>query len=104
MARFVIDRNTIHAYSDAPKLRPSSPTPVFATMGRVSMFQPGQRVRLNLAGLFISGVSFGAAVTDAMGTIVRQISADPPRYLVKLLFAFKGLTEVEVPEDRIKAG
>lgn len=68
------------------------------------MFQSGQRVRLNLAGLMISGVSFSAAVTDALGTIVRQSSADPPLYLVKLLFGFKGLTEIEVPEERIRAG
>jgi hypothetical protein len=67
------------------------------------MFQPGQRVRLNLAGLMISGVSFGSAVTDALGNVVRQTSTDPPRYLVKLLFGFKGVTEVEVEEDRMKA-
>jgi len=67
------------------------------------MFEAGQRVRVNLAGLFLSGVSFGRAVTDALATIVQQTSSDPSRYSVKLLFAFKGVTEVEVPEDRIKA-
>ncbi len=66
------------------------------------MFQPGQRVRLNLAGQMIGEVSFGSAVTDALGSIVRQTSADPPKYLVKLLFSFKGLTEVEVAQERIK--
>jgi hypothetical protein len=65
-------------------------------------FQPGQRVRLNLAGMMFGEVAFGAAVTDALGTIVRQTSAEPPRYLVKLFFAFKGLTQVEVPEERVK--
>ncbi len=68
------------------------------------MLQPGQRVRLNLAGLMIQGVGFGQAVTDALGTVVRQTSTEPPTYLVQLLFAFKGVTQVEVPEDRIKPG
>ena len=68
------------------------------------MLQPGQRVRLNLAGMMIQGVGFGQAVTDALGTVVRQTSEDPPVYLVRLLFAFKGVTQVEVPEGRIKPG
>ena len=65
-------------------------------------FEAGQRVRLNLAGMMFGDVAFGSAVTDAIGTVVRQTSTDPPRYLVKLLFAFKSLTQVEVPEDRIR--
>jgi hypothetical protein len=48
-------------------------------------------------------VLFHAAVTAAVGNIVRQTSQDPPKYLVKLLFSFRGVTEVEVPEDRITA-
>jgi hypothetical protein len=66
------------------------------------MLEPGQRVRLNLAGMMIQGVGFGAAVTDALGTVIRQTSAAPPTYLVQLLFAFKGVTQVEVPENRIR--
>ena len=66
-------------------------------------FQPGQRVRCNLAGMMVRGVSFAAAVTDAVGTIVKQTATEPPTYLVKLLFSFKGVDEVEVPEDRIKS-
>ncbi len=46
---------------------------------------------------------FQAAVTDAVGHIVKQTSAQPPKYLVKLLFSFRGVTEVEVPADRIHA-
>lgn len=65
------------------------------------MYQPGQSVRLNLAGLQVRDVLFHAAVTGALGTIVRQVSEDPPRYLVKLLFSFRGVTELEVPADRI---
>jgi len=65
------------------------------------VFQPGQSVRLNLAGMEVNGVMFHAAVSAALGTIVRQTSEDPPRYLVKLLFSFRGVSEVEVPADRI---
>src|SRR5260370_25180374 len=67
----------------------------------VSMFTSGQLVRVNLAGLQAEGVMFQAAVTDAVGHIVKQTSEQPPKYLVKLLFSFRGVTEVEVPADRI---
>ncbi|MCL6480915.1 MAG: hypothetical protein K6U02_04240 [Firmicutes bacterium] len=66
------------------------------------MFRPGQTVRVNLAGLQVGNVVFHAAVTDALGTIVRQTSEDPPKYLVRLLFSFKGVNEIEVSADRIK--
>jgi hypothetical protein len=52
--------------------------------------------------MMIQGVSFAAAVTDAVGTIVKKTSDDPPAYLVELMFSFKGIKEVEVPEARIK--
>ena len=68
-----------------------------------SMFQSGQLVRVNLAGLQAEGVMFQAAVTDAVGHIVKQTSEQPPKYLVKLLFSFRGVSEVEVPADRIHA-
>ena len=68
-----------------------------------AMFQSGQLVRVNLAGLQAEGVMFQAAVTDAVGHIVKQTSEQPPKYLVKLLFSFRGVTEVEVPADRIHA-
>ena len=63
----------------------------------VRMLGDGQRVRVNLAGLRVGSVVFQAAVTDAVGTIVRQVSQDPPTYLVKLLFSFRGVDEVAVP-------
>ena len=72
-----------------------------ATLNAV-LFQPNQRVRLNLAGLTLEGVTFHAAVTDALATIIRKSSEDPPAYLVELLFSFKGLKEIEVPEGRIR--
>jgi hypothetical protein len=68
-----------------------------------AMLQPGQLVRVNLAGLQAEGVMFQAAVTDAVAQVVRQTSEQPPKYLVKLLFSFRGVTEVEVPADRIHA-
>jgi hypothetical protein len=67
------------------------------------VFQPGQSVRVNLAGLRVKNVTFQAAVTDAVGHIVRQVSEDPPVYLVRLLFSFRGVDEVEVPVERIKS-
>lgn len=68
-----------------------------------AMFEAGQLVRVNLAGLQAEGVTFQAAVTDAVGHIVKQTSDQPPKYLVKLLFSFRGVSEVEVPADRIHA-
>jgi hypothetical protein len=67
------------------------------------VFQPGQNVRLNLAGMEVHGVMFHAAVSAAAGTIIRETSEDPPRYLVKLVFSFRGVSELEVPADRILA-
>ena len=63
----------------------------------------GQQVRVNLAGMRVGSVVFHAAVTDAVGTVVRQVSDDPPTYLVKLLFSFRGVDELEVPQGRIVA-
>jgi hypothetical protein len=72
-------------------------------------------VRVNLAGLDVEGVHFHAAVTDAVGHIVRQTAGpgctcspggkeeDPPMFLVKLLFSFKGVSEVEISGERIHA-
>ena len=67
-------------------------------------FNPGQLVRVNLSGLQFKDVLFHAAVTDAVGNIVKQTSQDPPMYLVRLLFSFRGVSEVDVPADRIHGG
>jgi hypothetical protein len=64
----------------------------------VPMLRPGQAVRVNLAGMQVGSVVFHAAVTDAA-----RISEDPATYLVRLLFSFRGVSEVEVPESRILA-
>jgi len=66
------------------------------------MLAPGQNVRVNLAGMQVGTVRFHAAVTDAVATIVKQTSENPAKYLVKLMFSFHGVTEIEVPEERIE--
>ena len=66
------------------------------------MFQPSQRVTVDLSGLVIQGVSFSQNVQKALGTILQQTSTDPPVYKVELLFSFKGVKRVDVPEERIR--
>ena len=66
------------------------------------MFQSGQLVRVNLAGLQAEGVMFHAAVTDALATVIKRTKEEPPAYMVELLFSFKGLKQIEVPEERIR--
>ena len=66
------------------------------------MFQPNQRVAVDLSGLVIKGVSFSENVQKTLGSIVQQLPTDPPTYLVELLFSFKGVKRVELPEERIK--
>ncbi len=66
------------------------------------MFQPNQRVKVDLSGMTVKGVTFSQNVKEAVATIIQQISAQPPVYLVELLFSFKGVTRVEVPEERIQ--
>jgi hypothetical protein len=66
------------------------------------MFQPNQRVLVNLSGLVIKGVAFSQNVKEAPAIVVTELSTDPPSCLVELLFSFKGLKRVEVPADRIK--
>ena len=65
------------------------------------MLAPGQRVKVDLSGMVVKGVAFSQNVREALGTIVQQTSAEPPVYLVELLFSFKGVRRVEVPEARI---
>jgi len=69
-----------------------------------AVFQPNQRVKVNLSGLTIKGVAFSQNVQEALGTIVKQVSAEPSVYLVELLFSFKGIKRVEVLEDRVQRG
>ncbi len=66
------------------------------------MFTPNQRVKVNLSQMTLQGVFFSQNVQEALGTILEQTSTDPPVYRVELLFSFKGVKRVEVPEDRIR--
>jgi len=50
----------------------------------------------------VGDVLFHAAVTDAVGTIVNQTSAVPAKYLVELMFQFRGVKQLEVAEERIR--
>jgi hypothetical protein len=65
------------------------------------VFHPEQRVKVDLSGMTVQGVVFSQNVREALGTIVQQTSADPPVYRIELLFSFKGVKRVDVPEDRI---
>ena len=66
------------------------------------MFQPNQRVKVDLSNLTIKGVTFSQNVREALATVVQQVTAEPPVYLVELLFSFKGVKRIEVPAERIK--
>jgi hypothetical protein len=66
------------------------------------MFRPDERVTVDLSGLIIQGVAFSQNVQKALGTIVHQISTEPSVYTVELLFSFKGIKRVDVPEERIQ--
>ncbi|PYN87726.1 MAG: hypothetical protein DMD89_36530 [Candidatus Rokuibacteriota bacterium] len=65
------------------------------------MYDSNQRVKVDLSGLTIGGVHFSQNVREALGTVVRQVSAEPAVYEVELLFSFKGVRRVEVPVERI---
>jgi hypothetical protein len=65
------------------------------------MFQANQRVTVDLSGLTVQGISFGQNVQKVLETIVEQLSTDPSVYRVELLFSFKAMKRVEVPEARI---
>ncbi|HXG03902.1 MAG TPA: hypothetical protein VNO23_10895 [Candidatus Binatia bacterium] len=65
-------------------------------------FRPQQRVKVDLSGLVVQGVSFSQNVREAPGTIVEARAGTPSTYVVELLFSFKGIKRVEVPGDRLK--
>ena len=55
----------------------------------MASLQAGQAVRVNLAGLQAEGVLFHAAVTAAVGNIVRKTSENPPKYLISCSSLFE---------------
>ena len=66
------------------------------------MFQPGQRVKVDLSGLIVKGVSFSQNVREVPATVVQQTSEAPSVYLLELVFSFKGVKRVDVPQERIR--
>ena len=58
--------------------------------------------RATLAGMQVEGVRFQAAVADAQGNVIKQTSGDPRKYLARLHFSFRGISEVEVAAERIR--
>src|SRR4030095_16875928 len=87
---------------DQPPLRVRRRARAEGSVNRRPMFQPNQRVTVDLSGLVIQGVSFSQNVQKALGTILQQVSPDPPVYKVELPFSFKGVKRVDVPEERIQ--
>ena len=53
------------------------------------------------SNLTITGAFFSSNVQKARGTIVQPVSTAPPVDLVELLFSFKGIERVEMPDERI---
>ena len=54
-------------------------------------------------GQGVAGVtSVAPNVQEALGTVLEQTSADPLMYRIELLFSFKGVKRVEVPEERMR--
>ncbi len=91
----------------APRAAPAESGPPAATSAPGAAapprFQPGQRVKANLAGLSAGGVQLSQNVEAAFATVERQVSDDPPVYRLKLLISFRGITQIDVPADRIRA-
>ena len=67
------------------------------------MFAPNQRVKVDLSRMTIQGVAFSENVREVLATVLEQVSASPPTYRVELLFSFKGVKRVDVPEERIRS-
>ena len=69
---------------------------------QVHEFHPGQKVKVNLSGMHESGVSFSGNVEAAYATIQEKVSDSPAVYHVELLISFRGISELDVPADRIR--
>ena len=83
----------------SPEGEPSDPA--LEKSPTAKSFKPGQRVKVNLAGLAKGGVRFSQNVAAVYAMIDAQIGGDPPVYRVKLLISFRGVSEVDVPAERI---
>ena len=65
------------------------------------MFEPNQRLTVDLSGLVIQGVAFSQNVQKVLGKIVEQVSTTSSAYKVELLVSFKGIKRVDVLETRV---
>jgi hypothetical protein len=63
------------------------------------VFEPSQRVKVNLSGLTIKGVAFSQNVQEALGTVIQRTAAEPPTYLIELLFRLQGRQTVPESES-----
>lgn len=79
--------------------RPPRPTPAPVTFAGAAPFQPGHRVRVDLAGLPMLGV-FAGKGASAAGTIV-GVDARERMVRVYLDAVFDGEKEIVVPPERI---
>ncbi len=77
-----------------PPERTSSP-------GTEGPFLPGQRVNVNLAGWTAEGVAFSQNVEVVPAVVQHQNAEQPSMYRVKLLISFRGVTEFDLPAERI---
>jgi hypothetical protein len=58
---------------------------------------------VDLSHQTIQGVAFCENVREVLATVLEQTSASPPTCRFELLFSFKGVKRVELPEERIRA-
>lgn len=72
------------------------------TPEQIQEFHPGQKVKVNLSGMQERGVSFSGNVEMVYATIRKKVSDNPPVYHVELLMSFRGISELDVPADRIR--
>jgi hypothetical protein len=86
---------------EAPQSVPAGPGP--SSPSPPQNFQPGQRVKADLSGLTAGGVQFSQNVEAAYATIDRRLDGEPPRYRLNLLISFHGVTQIDVPAERLKA-
>jgi len=65
-------------------------------------FSPGDRVKVNLAGIVSRGVQFSQNCEAVYAVVQSRVSEDPAVYHVKLLFSFRGVEEADVPAERMR--
>jgi hypothetical protein len=87
---------------DKPRATPPAATTAAAEPPATHDFAPGQHVRVNLMGLSAGSVQFSQNVESVYATILSRSPGDAPAYRVKLLISFHGVSELDVPADRVR--